>query len=45
MNVGKNPFVGDFGRHTIAHVNRSALDMGDFPDGLDGVWESSSGFR
>ena len=45
MSVGKTLFVSDSGRHTIAHVDRSGLDLSDFPDGLDGVWESSSGFR
>lgn len=45
MNVGQNLFFADFGHHTIAHVDRSGLDLGDFPDGLDGVWESSSSLR
>ena len=45
MNVGENTFVSDLRRHTISHVNRSGLDLGNFPDGLDGVWESSPGFR
>lgn len=31
--------------HTVTHVDRSGLDLGDFPNRLDGIRESRSGLR